>query len=193
MLSLNSPSDKDVEVTLGPVLGSWEPLPIADVSMRATLPEVGQNRFTGSLLGCLPFILGTVAAFAVGVQAESVPAGIATAIVLLCIMCFGFVKLCKQSHELTRAGVFTYGIRYGRSLIRFRDLKLITFGVPTPKTWSQQHLPGLIKLKRSLEKQSSRDLREKQELSRELALSLWLHDDTHVVWLSFGAMYGSLS
>jgi hypothetical protein len=114
-------------------------------------------------------------------------AGVLTAGLLLGIVCFLVVKLGHRVYRRTRLGVFENGLRFGRSLIRFNELKVVTFGAP--KAGSKRHMPTFSKIQRAIEKPAVRRVREIRERSQKLSLTLMLHDGKIVVWQSVMGLF----
>lgn len=96
-------------------------------------------------------------------------------------------RFSRIAHLRTRLGVFERGMRCGRSVIRFDELKLITFGAP--KTFAERHMPTLRSGQKSIEKSGAREASERIECSRRIALTMVMNNGKHVVWLSFHVMY----
>ena len=97
---------------------------------------------------------------------------------------FGIIKLENNIYNSKRLGIFERGMRYGKFIVPFDELKLISFGAP--KTFSEKHLP-------TLEKHSGSRVPEAKELvrwGRQTALTIHLNNGKLLVWLAFGPVFG---
>lgn len=180
-------SDGEVESILGPMLGSWEPLPLKEIIKSANPLTTSTNGCLSSLLSLSAFLLVVTAAVAAGVYFRSAPAGFLVAFGLAVPIGILATRFVEAAHRKTRLGVFERRIRFGRSIIRFDELKVVTFGAP--KTFAERRMPTLRRGQKALEKAPAREASQRAENSRRFALTFVLNNGQNVVWLSFHAIY----
>ena len=137
---LFAPANEIVELELGPIVKSWNPRPLGDVEKEARGHGSGLRL---CLLMALSFVLAIVIAALVGRQTGHALLVVVSGIGSLAIMFFGIMKLENSIHDSKRLGIFERGMRYGKFIVPFDELKLISFGAP--KTFSEKHLPTLEK------------------------------------------------
>lgn len=191
-MSLLAPmSDAEIESILGPVLGSWEPLPLQQIVKSANPPTTSMNGCLVKVLSLSTFLLVVTAAVASGIYFKSVPVGFVVAFGLAIPLTVFATRCTRAAHLKTRLGVFERGIRFGRSIIRFDELKVVTWGAP--KTFAERHMPTLRQGQKALEKAPAHEASQRAERSRKLALTFVMSDGRRVVWLSFHAVYSKES
>jgi hypothetical protein len=178
---LFAPSNEMVEVKLGPIVKSWNPRPLADVDKEA---RGHGNGLRLCFLMAVSFLLAIVIAGIVGRLTGHALLVVVSGIGSLAVMFFGIIKLENNIYNSKRLGIFERGMRYGKFIVPFDELKLISFGAP--KTFSEKHLP-------TLEKHSGSRVPEAKELvrwGRQTALTIHLNNGKLLVWLAFGPVFG---
>jgi hypothetical protein len=173
--------DEMIGLKLGPLVKSWSPRPLADVDKEA---RGHGNGLRLCFLMAVSFLLAIVIAGMVGRLTGHALAVVVSGISSLGIMFFGIIRLENNIYNSKRLGVFEHGIRYGKIIVPFDELKLISFGAP--KTFSEKHLP-------TLEKHSGSRVPEAKELvrwGRQTALTIHLNNGKLLVWLAFGPVFG---
>ncbi|APZ93746.1 hypothetical protein Fuma_03364 [Fuerstiella marisgermanici] len=128
--ALTAKTDEEVGLILGPMLGAWEPLPLQEIVKSANPPTTSTNGCVVSTLSICAFLAVTVAAIASGVYFKSVVVGFVVAFGLAIPITMLAARFSRIAHLRTRLGVFERGMRCGRSVIRFDELKVTTFGAP---------------------------------------------------------------
>lgn len=181
---LLAPPDELVELKLGPVVKSWSPLPLDEVN-KVALGHTSNLRMY--FLLAVSFILAVVIAGLVGKMTGNTIAVVVSGIGTLAVMFLGMMKLENAIHNSKRIGIFERGMRFGKSIVPFDDLKVITFGAP--KTFSEKHLPTLSDVQRV----SARGDYETDELiknAKTLSLTIFLANNKRIVWFAFSAIAG---
>ena len=187
MLRLYSPSDEEVEAQLGGLLGRWQPLPARDVLKVSTVANCGTNDWIIRFIA----YFGVVGTIAIACLTVAVTRN-ALALAVSFIFAAGFViyiitSIGTTGYSRMKLGVFEQGMRLGRSVVRFDELKAITFGAP--KTFAARNLPTF----RAGQKKASRtpELDARRELGRKLALTMVRTNDKVVVWEGVGATFSN--
>ncbi len=178
---LFAPANEIVELELGPIVKSWNPRPLGDVEKEARGHGSGLRL---CLLMALSFMLAIVIAGLVGRQTGHALLVVVSGIGSLAIMFFGIMKFENKIHNSKQLGIFEHGMRYGKFIVPFDELKLISFGAP--KTFSEKHLPTLEKHSGS----RAPDAKELVRWGRQTALTIHLNNGKLLVWLAFGPVFG---
>ncbi|MCA9085557.1 MAG: hypothetical protein KDA81_15965, partial [Planctomycetaceae bacterium] len=179
---LFAPPDEEVELRLGPKLGSWDPLFAWE---REQVVMVPTDSLILKMLFLLSFLLAAAAAAGGIVWWKHPTPAIFCGVGVLAVCFFGIISLDRAAFKSRRLGVFEQGIRYGADLIRFDELKLLSLGAP--KTVGERYLPTLRKMQRSFDKFPEQTAI--LDRTRKLTITPILNDGTHRVWLGVLGMY----
>lgn len=176
------PSDEEVELELGPRLGTWEPLPAREAANLVVVPE---QSVLVNLLTFGAFVLAAAAGIGGSTYWKHPTPGIFSAVTVLGITFYGIIKLSQAQYRRRRPGVFEHGIRYDRDLIRFDNLKLLS--LEAPKTVAERYLPTFRKLQRKVDRFP--ELVQKRDHTRKLSVTPILNDGSHLVWLGIPGIF----
>lgn len=171
-------SDEAVEAQLGPLAGTWKPVSQTEIARVALVSE---NNAAISWLSLFGLFAGAAAAAGTAYLTRNKWASIAAGIGVISGSFYGVIQLARTVHQRRRLDVFERGIRFGRDIIGFDELKLIRFGAP--KTMGERHFPTLGKLQRKVDKLP--EITQKRDNGRKLAITVILSDDNHIVWPGF--------
>ena len=183
-----SPSDETVELQLGLVKRCWSPLRLEEVE------KVARGHGSGLRMAIL-LIVSLVLALAAAIKASQIIGGAIAVIVsgigVLGVLFIAIIKFENAIHNSRRLGVFERGMRFGKSVVLFDDIKAISFRAP--KTFKEKHLPTFGRLAESIEKPGAEEYRELIQNGRRAALTIHLNNGKLLVWLAVMAMYSKES
>lgn len=175
------PSDELVELSLGPKVKTWAPQPAHEIARSVAIPD----RNAVSLLILPALLLGAGGFVLVLVTTRMFMAAVLSGVAVVGVCMWAISVLSNAVHKTRRLGVFELGIRFCGDLIRFDELRVISFG--SPKSTTERFMPTFRNAQRKIERFPETRLR--LERTRDLALTPILFDETHKVWLGFAAMY----
>ena len=179
---LFAPSDEIVELKLGQQLGSWERIPPGEAATVIMIPD---DSFILNALVILSFLVAGAAAIGGLILTKHAVPGLFTGVAVLGVQFFGLTKQSGAVYRSHRLGIFDDGIRYGKDLIRFEDLKLLS--LEAPKSVTERHFPTFRKMQRKVDKFP--ELIVKSDRTRKLTVTPILNDGTHLVWLRILGMF----
>lgn len=189
------PTDAEVASQLGPVLGSWEPIPFKEISGYVHPPNTGEEGCLTGVVVIGVFAAGVAITIAVAVGTGIPYSGVLTAVALLTLLFVFQARFGPRQYATMRLGVFENGLRFGHSLVRFDELKVITLGAPKTRLEANvtRHTPTLAKIGKGIESPAARRMREMKDRSRKLALNFEMCDGKNILWVSVLAAFSKES